>query len=264
VVHAVRTDVFEGPIDLLLHLITRRRVDIYEVPLAAIARDYLAVVSAMDGLDLEAATGFLVVAATLLELKSNRLLPADEGGPEEGLLVEERDALLARLVECSTLRAAGTWLAARLDEGSRLWPRTAGLEPRYAGLAPDPLATTTLADVARAAAVALAPAPPAPALDTSHLERAVASVRDAIVTVAERLRAADEVGFRRLCAGAQGRAEVVARFLALLELFKNGAVELAQASRFGEIVARWTGEVSVEEVLAEAEDYAAPPGTVPA
>jgi segregation and condensation protein A len=263
-VHAVRTDVFEGPIDLLLHLITRRRVDIYEVPLAAIARDYLEVVAAMDDLDLEAATGFLVVAATLLELKSSRLLPAGDDDPEEGLLIEERDALLARLVECSTFREAGTWMAARLDEGSRLWPRTAGLEPRFAALAPDPLERTTLGDLARAAAGALAPAPPAPVLDTSHLESPVASVRDAIVTIAARLQDATDVTFRGLCVGAQGRAEVVARFLALLELFRNGAVELAQAARFGDITARWTGEVGVDEVLAEAEDYAAPPGTVPA
>lgn len=252
--HAVKLDVFEGPIDLLLHLITRQRVDIYEIPLATIASDYLAVVLEMEDLDLEAATGFLVVAATLLELKSARLLPSRERDPEDARLVEERDALLARLVECVTYREAGRWLAAGLEVGSRYWPRVAGLEPQFVGLAPDPLARTSLTDLARAAGRLLAPKP-VPELDTGHVAPVLASVRDAILDLAAQLRGGRPATFRELCRTAASRVEVVARFLALLELYKGGAIDLVQAHRFGDIRALWTGAVEVDSVLAEAEEY---------
>jgi segregation and condensation protein A len=252
--HPVRVDVFEGPIDLLLHLITRQRVDIYEVPLAAIAGDYLAAIEAMDELDLEAATGFLVVAATLLELKSARLLPGPADDPEDARLLEERDALLARLVECATYREAGTWVTGRLEAGSRLWPRVVGLEPQFAGLAPDPLARTSLGDIAHAAGRVLAPRP-LPEIDTSHVAAVVASVRIAIVDLAEQLRSGRAATFRELCETAGSRTEVVARFLALLELYKGGAVEVDQTERFGDIRARWIGDVEVHSVLLEVEEY---------
>jgi segregation and condensation protein A len=252
--HPVKVDVYEGPIDLLLHLVTRQRVDIYEVPLAAIAGDYLAAVEEMEILDLEAATAFLVVAATLLELKSARLLPERAPEPEEARLLEERDALLARLVECATYREAGRWVAARLEEGGRLWPRTAGLEPQLVGFAPDPLESTTLNDLARAAADLLAPQP-TPELDISHVAVAVVSVRRAILDLATELQTGRSCTFRELCRSAASRVEVVARFLALLELFKSGAVDVTQAERFGDIRARWTGEAGVEAALEGAEEY---------
>ncbi len=113
--YEVKLEVFEGPIDLLLHLITRQRVDIYEVSISTITEEYLRAVGALDDLDLEAATGFLVVAATLLELKSARLLPARDADDEEGGLLEARDMLLARLVELATFREAGAWLAVELE-----------------------------------------------------------------------------------------------------------------------------------------------------
>jgi segregation and condensation protein A len=254
VAHAVKLDVFEGPIDLLLHLITRQRVDIYEVPLAAIAGDYLAAVTNAEDLDLEAATGFLVVAATLLELKSARLLPAPTISPEDARLLEERDALLGRLVECATFREAGRWMAGRLEESSRLWPRTAGPEPHLVRLAPDPLTATSVEDLARAAAGVLAP-PPAWDLDTSHVAPAAVSVRTAILDLAALLRGGDVLTFRQLCSRAATRVEVVARFLALLELFKSGAVDVTQTERFGDIRARWTGEVEADAALVEAEEY---------
>ena len=122
--HEVRLEVFEGPIDLLLHLITRQRVDIYEVSIAEITDEYLKALGAMEGLDLEAATGFLVVAATLLELKSIRLLPAPDRDNDGDLaLLEERDLLLARLVECATFREAGAWLFAGLQRGTNFHAR---------------------------------------------------------------------------------------------------------------------------------------------
>src|ERR687892_741338 len=107
--HEVKLEVFEGPIDLLLHLITRQRVDIYDVSIATITEEYVAALEQMEGIDLETATGFLVVAATLLELKSARLLPGRSADDYDGKLLEERDLLLARLIECATYRRAGQW-----------------------------------------------------------------------------------------------------------------------------------------------------------
>jgi segregation and condensation protein A len=254
VAYEVKLEVFEGPIDLLLNLITRQRVDIYDVSLAAITDEYLAALHRMEHLDLESATGFLVVAATLLELKSARLLPASRWDEASAGLLEERDLLLARLVECATYREAGMWLAGALKAGESYHPRRAGLEPHYEGLAPDVLAAVGAIDVAEAGARLLAPRPTL-VLDTSHLAPIKASVKDAIVEVADRLESGGRLSFEDLCAGRGERIQVVVRFLALLELFKAGAVELAQAHRFGDIVVTWTGEVDRGEVVAEAEEY---------
>src|SRR5687767_12878133 len=129
--YEVRLDVFEGPLDLLLHLITRQRVDIYDVSLATITEEYLAAMDAMGDLDLETATGFLVVAATLLELKSARLLPRSGDDEAASKLLEERDLLLARLVECATFRDAGGWIATSLSAGAAFHGREVSLEERF-------------------------------------------------------------------------------------------------------------------------------------
>jgi segregation and condensation protein A len=258
VTYTVSLDVFEGPIDLLLHLITRRRVDIYDVSLAGITDEYLAAMGTAGRLDLESATGFLIVAATLLELKSSRLLPRREEGDVDSQLLEERDRLLARLVECATYRAAGAWMGAGLARGSAFHPRTAGLEPQFAGLMPDVLVSLELDDLARAAGNALAPKPQLQ-LDVSHLAPIRVSVRDAILDLSGRLEGGGSRSFAALCGEGRERIEVVVRFLALLELFKAGAVELDQPERFGDIVARWTGEVGAEAVIEEADEYAVGP-----
>ena len=253
--HSVKLEVFEGPIDLLLHLITRRRVDIYEVSLAAIAGEYLAAIEELPDLDLEAATGFLVVAASLLELKSARLLPSGGGGHADEGWLEERDLLLGRLVECATFREAGAWLAARLEEGDRLFGRTVEPEEPYARAEPDPLEGLCLEHIAAAAAGALLT--PAPAtVDVSHVAPITASVRQAVAEVAAALEGRGPLSFRELCGATRDRIEVVVRFLALLELFKAGAVDLSQAERFGDIRARWTGQTRSETVMQEAEEYA--------
>jgi segregation and condensation protein A len=251
--YEVRLEVFEGPIDLLLHLITRQRVDIYEVSISTITEEYLDAVGELEGLDLESATGFLVVAATLLELKSARLLPA-QSLEDAGGLLEERDMLLARLVELSTLREAGASIAVGLEKGAVYFARTAGLEPQFVRLAPDLLAKVSLDDLAAAAALALAPKPQV-VLDTSHVSPITASVKDAISDISAALQVGGPVAFADLCAATHQRIEVVVRFLALLELFKAGAIELSQDDLFGEIRALWTDEVAAEEVLEEAEEY---------
>jgi segregation and condensation protein A len=253
--HEVRLEVFEGPIDLLLHLITRQRVDIYEVSLSQITEEYLGAIRDIDALDLESATGFLVVAATLLELKSSRLLPSPGGDDADASLLEQRDFLLARLVECATYRTAGSWLQAGLAAGERFHARPEGLEAQFIALVPDPLARVSVDDLARAAAGILAPKPRLE-LDTSHVAPMRASVRDAIVEIAGQIALGHPTSFEQLCSGIEERIEVVVRFLALLELFKAGAVELDQPDRWGDIVVHWTGEVEASTVALEAEEYA--------
>lgn len=253
--YEVRLDIFEGPIDLLLQLITRQRLDIYDVSLAEITEEYLAALATLDGLDLETATGFLVVAATLLELKSARLLPSGQLGDGDAALLEERDLLLARLVECATYREAGAWIAAGLRRGEDFHGRAVTLEPRFLEIAPDLLANTSVDHIGRAAGALLAPRPVVE-LDVSHVAPSTASVADAILEVAARLKESSRVSFEELCGRARPRMEVVVRFLALLELFKAGAIELEQATRFGDIVAAWTGAAEAEEVMQAAEEYA--------
>ncbi len=252
--HEVKTEVFEGPIDLLLHLITRQRVDIYEISLATITEEYLDAFGRMGEVDLEKATGFLVVAATLLELKSSRLLPGRSAEDIDPDLLEERDLLLAKLVETATYKEAGGWLWAGLEEGSGFHPRTAGPEPDIVVAAPDPLRDLSLKDLARAAAAAF-DKPPPPVLDTSHVAPIRASVADAIVELSTRLSERGSSSFESLCSHAGDKIEVVVRFLAVLELFKAGAVDVGQADRFGSIRVSWTGETSVASVLDEAEEY---------
>lgn len=251
--YEVKLEVFEGPLDLLLHLITRQRVDIYEVSLATITEEYLAALAGREEPDLESATGFLVVAATLLELKSARLLPSRAWLEDDGRLLEERDLLLARLVECATFREAGAWIRGALARGDAHHPREVGLEEPFIELAPDLLANVAASDVARTAASLLI-VPEPPDVDVSHLAPIRVSVADAIVEVAGDLRAANVASFEELC-GRRPRIDVIVRFLALLELFKAGAIELDQADRLGTIRARWTGEVDLARVVDEAGEY---------
>jgi segregation and condensation protein A len=252
--YEVRLDVFEGPIDLLLNLITRQRVDIYEISISTITEEYIAALDGMDKLDLELTTGFLVVAATLLELKSARLLPGRNLDDVDAQLLEERDLLLARLVECSTYRSAGEEIAVGLAAGAAFFPRLVALEPRYADVVPDLLAKVSLVDLGRAAARALAPKPEV-VLDTSHVAPMRVSVRDAIDELRGVLENGGEKSFVELCRGHTDRLEIVVRFLALLEMFKAGAVELGQADRFGDITAQWTGE-GEDELLQTVDEYA--------
>ena len=251
--YEVRTEVFEGPIELLLHLITRQRVDIYEISIATITEEYIKALEQMESLDLEVTTGFLVVAATLLELKSARLLPGRSLDDVDAQLLEERDLLLARLVECATFRTAGESIAVGLAAGAGFYPRAVSLEPRYADIVPDLLARVTLVDIGRAAAKALEPKPQV-ILDTSHVQPIRVSVRDAIHDLADSLRGGAPKTFAELCRGETDRLEVVVRFLALLEMFKAGAVDLGQGERFGDITARWTGD-GEEELMHVVDEY---------
>lgn len=234
----VSTSVFEGPFDLLLHLITREEVDIYAITLADIVDAYLAELDRMDALDLDVATEFLLIAATLIELKARRLLPgrADLALDDE-LLLEERDLLLARLLECKTFKDAAAALEVRRREARRSVPRRAGPEEPFASLAPDPLERMGLDRFLEAALRAFVPRT-AERISVDHIAPIRASVRDAIDDVLAGVPRQGSITFRRLTAGARDRLEVVVRFLAVLELYKRGAVEIDQPDSLAELTIR--------------------------
>ena len=240
--YLVETPAFTGPFDLLLQLITRHQVDIYDVPLAAIVDDYLAEVSRLQSLDLAVATEFLVIAATLIELKTTALLPrGDESDLDEELaLFEERDLLIARLLELKTFSDVARVLERRFEEGAGYFPREGGTEERFVRACPDLLAQVTPADLAVLAEQALA-GRALPAIDLSHIALVRASVRDAMGTLVDRLSGERTLSLRQLSCGAGSRLEVVVLFLGLLELYKQGLVELHQAAAFGELSATWVG-----------------------
>jgi segregation and condensation protein A len=240
--YEVQTPVFEGPFDLLLHLIMREQVDLYQVPLVRIVDAYLAELDRLEVVDLEIATEFLLIAATLVELKARRLLPGrdDVDLDDELALWEERDLLLARLLECKTFKDAARVLAAMGDDAARSWPRVAGLEERFVDVAPDLLAGVTPADLKAAYLRAVAPKP-VPTVSLEHLHMVRANVADAVAELVDELPRVGRISFRRLTASLIDRLEVVVRFLALLELFKQGLVDLDQAASFGDIEVIWLG-----------------------
>ena len=237
--YAVRTPVFEGPFDLLLHLILKQEVELWEVSLAEIVDAYLTELDRMDQFDLDVATEFLLIAATLVELKARRLLPGvDELELDEELLrFEERDLLLARLLECKTFKDAAQALEAQMRRADRSVPRTAGPEEPYRWMAPDPLEHLRL-DALRNAALRALSAPPVVVVDTDHIAPVRASVRDAVESVLRLLPDSEPMSFRALVSGAPHRLEVIVRFLAVLELYKQGMVDILQFTNFGELLVR--------------------------
>src|SRR5262245_18338015 len=240
--YAVQTPVFEGPFDLLLHLILSEQVDLYEISLLTIVDGYLVELERMEVLNLDVASEFLLIAATLVELKSRRLLPTgdDVDLDEELALWEERDLLLHRLVECKTFKEAAIALSVLSAEADRRVGRTLGVDERYVGLMPDLLEGVTPDDLRRAYLRAMAPRP-RPRVDLDHVAPIRASVTDAMAELLDELPRVGRITFRALTGGLVERLEVVVRFLAVLELFKVGLVELDQARTFGDIVIVWVG-----------------------
>ena len=244
--YAVQTPVFEGPFDLLLHLILREQVDLYEVNLSSIVDAYIAeldrMAQAQARLDLETTTEFLLIAATLVELKSRRLLPSgsEMDLDEELALWEERDLLLHRLVECKTFKDAALTLQAMAGEAGRSYPRSAGLDERFLGLVPALLDGVTPDDLRQAYLRATAPKP-VPVVDIGHIHQVRASVTEAMAELADELPRVGRITFRALTGALVERIEVVVRFLALLELYKQGMVDLDQPLAFGDLLITWVG-----------------------
>ncbi|HEY3672963.1 MAG TPA: ScpA family protein [Acidimicrobiia bacterium] len=257
--YAVRTPVFEGPFDLLLHLILKQEVELWEVSLSEIIDAYLTELDLMDDLDLDVATEFLLIAATLVELKARRLLPGlDELELDEELLrFEERDLLLARLLECKTFKDAAKAMEGLIRRADRSVARTVGPEEPYRWMAPDPLERVK-PDALRAAALRAMSAPPVVLVDTEHIAPVRASVRDAVESVLRLLPSSEPMSFRALVSGAPHRLEVIVRFLAVLELYKQGMVDLTQFTNFGELMVRrlQDGEIALD--FASLDDWEEP------
>ncbi|CAN5781673.1 hypothetical protein BH10ACT1_BH10ACT1_09630 [soil metagenome] len=246
--YEVRTTGFEGPFDLLLHLIIGEQVDLYEISLSRIVDAYLAELEKMEHLDLEVATEFLLIAATLVELKTRRLLPedADVDLDEEFSLWEERDLLLARLVECKTFKDAALLLSALADDASRSFPRTVGLDERYFDLAPDLLAGVTGQDIAAAFVRAVTPKPVL-RVELDHVAPSRLSVTEAVVELMDELPRIGRITFRHLTDSFVERLDVVIRFLAVLEMYKQGLIDLDQPTTFGDLTISWLGGEADDE-----------------
>jgi segregation and condensation protein A len=238
----VATPVFEGPFDLLLHLILKEQVDIYEVSLSRIVDAYLVEIERLQSLDLDVATEFLMIASTLVELKARRLLPGrdDVDLDDELALWEERDLLLARLLECKTFKDVAGVFGRFADDADRHFARETGPDERFDELVPDLLDGVTPKRLQSAFLRAAIPKP-VPRIDLFHVAPVRISVADAVVELLDELPRVGRISFSRLTSGLVERLEVIVRFLALLELFKQGAVELDQTDRFGDIEITWNG-----------------------
>jgi segregation and condensation protein A len=255
----VATPVFEGPFDLLLHLILKEQVDIYEVSLSHIVDAYLLEIERLQQLDLEVATEFLLIASTLVELKARRLLPGrdDIDLDDELALWEERDLLLARLLECKTFKDVATVFGKLADDADRSFARVVGPDDRFQALTPDLLEGVSLQRLRHAVLKALTPRP-VPRVDLFHVAPVRASVADALAELVDELPRVGRISFRRLTSGLVERLDVIVRFLALLELFKQGWVDLDQGERFGDIDVVWTAadhDLASISAGAEIDDY---------
>jgi segregation and condensation protein A len=238
----VHLDVFEGPFDLLLGLISKHKLDVTEVSLSSVTDEFIAHIKAHEGAwPLEQATEFLVVAATLLDLKAARLLPSGDVEDEDDLaLLEARDLLFARLLQYRAYKEISAWFAECMRAEARRFPRAVGLDPQFAGLLPEVLLGLGPDEFAAVADRALAPKP-AQVLSVAHIHAPRVSVREQAAVLVDRLRRQREATFRALVGDCTDTLTVVARFLALLELFREGAVTFEQAAPLQDLMIRWTG-----------------------
>ncbi|MFE1437528.1 segregation and condensation protein A [Streptomyces sp. NPDC058739] len=241
-VFKVRLANFEGPFDLLLQLISRHKLDVTEVALSKVTDEFMAHIRAMGpDWDLDQTTEFLVVAATLLDLKAARLLPAAEVEDEADLaLLEARDLLFARLLQYRAYKQIAEIFNRRLADEARRYPRTVGLEPQLAELLPEVVISIGPEGFARLAVKAMQPRP-RPQVYVDHIHAPLVSVQEQAGIVVSRLRELGEASFRTLVSDADGTLTVVARFLALLELYREKAVALEQEEALGDLLVRWTG-----------------------
>jgi segregation and condensation protein A len=253
----VHLDVFEGPFDLLLGLISKHKLDITEVALSQVTDEFIAYIRARaEGWDLDQASYFLVVAATLLDLKAARLLPAGEVEDEEDLaLLEARDLLFARLLQYRAYKEVAATFAGRMAVQARRFARRVPMEPRFAELLPEVLLGLGPAEFARIAALTLVPRP-APEVPTEHIHVPRTSVREQAAILAARLRTLSGASFRQLTSDCAGTYEVVARFLALLDLYRDGNVSFEQLVPLGELYVSWaSGEAGPSSPAGEEDEW---------
>jgi segregation and condensation protein A len=264
--YAVRIPVYEGPFELLLHLILKEEVDIWDVKIAEVIDAFLVEVEGLDRVDLDIATEFLLIASTLVELKVRRLLPGAEMTEldEELLRFEERDLLLARLLECKTFKDAARVLDGLLKRGGKVVSRSMGVEEPFRSLAPDPLARITGKHLHDAAIRGLTPPPAPPEVDLDHVAPIRNSVREAADALLVQLRGRERTSFRALVAGIDDRIEVIVRFLAVLELYKQGIVDVDQVETFGDLEVWRLSEAESLIDLVSLDDWEADAGRVSA
>lgn len=241
----VHLDVFSGPFELLLGLISKHQLDITEVALAEVTDEFVAQIksaqAAQTDWDLGQASHFLVVAATLLDLKASRLLPQRSTADEEDLaLIEARDVLFARLLQYRAFKDIARTFGERMAAAGRLTPRQVRLEPQFARLLPELVMGISPQQLAVVAARALVPKV-TPSVGLGHLHAPPVSVREQASLIAARLRRDGTASFRDLVEGAPNTGVIVARFLAVLELFHEGALEFRQREPLAELTVRWTG-----------------------
>ncbi|MFE9867392.1 segregation and condensation protein A [Streptomyces sp. NPDC005506] len=251
----VRLANFEGPFDLLLQLISKHKLDVTEVALSKVTDEFMAHIRAMGvDWDLDQTTEFLVVAATLLDLKAARLLPAAEVEDEADLaLLEARDLLFARLLQYRAYKRIAEIFSARLESEGRRFPRTVGLEPHHAELLPEVVISIGAEGFARLAVKAMQPKPK-PQVYVDHIHAPLVSVREQAEIVVARVREAGGITFRELTEDAPDTLTVVARFLALLELYREKAVTLDQEEALGELMVRWAGGEGAEPAVTDEFD----------
>ena len=251
----VHLDVFEGPFDLLLALISKHKLDITEVALSKVTDEFIVYIrDRADGWDLDQVSYFLVVAATLLDLKAARLLPSGEVEDEEDLaLLEARDLLFARLLQYRAYKEVAAVFAAKMAASARRFPRRVPLEPRFAELFPEVLLGLGPAEFARLAELVLAPKAK-PRVPTEHIHSPAISIKDQAMIIAARLRELGRASFRQLTASAEGNYEIVASFLALLELYREDVVSFEQLAPLGELYVTWTGPTDSVTGTTESDD----------
>ncbi|BBH63397.1 hypothetical protein ACTI_00820 [Actinoplanes sp. OR16] len=259
----VRLDNFTGPFDLLLQLIGKHKLDVTEIALHQVTDDFIAYIRAMgDDWDLGETSEFLLVAATLLDLKAARLLPAAEVEDEEDLaLLEARDLLFARLLQYKAYKEAAAHIAELELAGARRWPRMVSLEPRYAEALPELVLGIGPERLLKLALRQFLPKPGPPQVSIAHIHQVRVSVREHATLLRDRLRRAGVATFGLLVADCENTLEVVARFLALLELYREGLIDFEQPVSLDELTVRWIGGEDAAAVELDIDDYE---GTKPA
>lgn len=237
--YAVKLDAYEGPLDLLLQLISKERINVADICIAGVTDEFLRLMAEMGDVDLETASSFLILAATLLELKSLKLLPnRNQTDPEIRLLLEERDRLLHRLIVYSSFKEAAVAMGGLMAQNVDFHSRVAELPEELVPQAPDIFRDLTPQMLADAAVRALNP-PDAPSVDTSHLTPVMVSLTEMVDRLRSQIQLAGVRSFRSLCKTATNRLEVVVSLLAVLELFRTEHIEIDQSEPFADISVSW-------------------------
>ena len=254
---SVHLENFEGPFDLLLTLISRHKLDVTEVALGVVTDEFISYIKGLESAwDLDQATEFLVVAATLLDLKAAKLLPSGEVEDEGDLaLLEARDLLFARLLQYRAFKEIASIFENRISYQERTFPRLVAMDPKFAQLLPEVLIGVTPARFAAIAQRVLSPKI-APVVGISHIHRPLVSVAAEVEIMVSELRRIGRATFRHLISGTTDTLVVVARFLGILELYKEGVVRFEQVVALGELQITWTG--SAEGIIEVSDEFDIP------